>query len=197
MYGRLPDLLDRVFISFSRRLSTSLGRCTPAKRSIRLHPGLSEGPPELPLEVICHEISSRGRVRALWPGSKDLTALSGPTSCGGRGFEPRVRLKVLDPRVFAKSARRARRRVFYEHYCPVCQQSRVAKRPVRRWRCRACAESGLPGELEIRSLAEKPSDGRGVKAALHQEILCQNLSVVSGKITSGVKESAPLTIGKG
>ena len=148
----LPDLLDRVFISFSRRLSTSLGRCTPAERSIRLHPGLSEGPPELLLEVICHELAhvavfelyGRGP-RPHGPEWADLMRRA--------GFEPKVRLKVLDPRVFAKSARRARRRVFYEHYCPVCQQSRVAKRPVRRWRCRACAESGLPGVLEIRSLA--------------------------------------------
>jgi hypothetical protein len=37
----------------------------------------------------------------------------------------------------------------YDHWCPVCQASRPARRPVRAWRCAACVAAGLEGRLEI------------------------------------------------
>jgi hypothetical protein len=37
----------------------------------------------------------------------------------------------------------------YEHRCPVCQGVRYARRPVTRWRCSDCLDSGLGGELVI------------------------------------------------
>lgn len=46
-------------------------------------------------------------------------------------------------------ARRSATRARYEHWCPVCQSSRTAARPVKAWRCRACAQAGLPGTLKI------------------------------------------------
>lgn len=39
----------------------------------------------------------------------------------------------------------------FEHRCPVCQMTRVARRPVRQWRCRACTEAGLSGDIVISS----------------------------------------------
>ena len=42
-----------------------------------------------------------------------------------------------------------RRRYLYIHRCPVCQAEQIARRAVRRWRCAACVEAGLDGELEI------------------------------------------------
>jgi hypothetical protein len=44
------------------------------------------------------------------------------------------------------------------HSCPVCHFSRVARRPVRAWRCAACVAAGLPGRLEITRLE---GDARG------------------------------------
>jgi ribosomal protein L37AE/L43A len=38
----------------------------------------------------------------------------------------------------------------YEHWCPVCQFSRWARRPVAAWRCAACVSAGLEGRLRIR-----------------------------------------------
>jgi predicted SprT family Zn-dependent metalloprotease len=37
----------------------------------------------------------------------------------------------------------------YDHWCPVCQSSRVGRRPVKAWRCAACVAAGLDGRLEI------------------------------------------------
>ena len=60
---------------------------------------------------------------------------------------------LLDNTVAGKPSQKFRRavrpRMLYQHRCPVCSASRVARRPVRRWRCRACRESGLEGALEI------------------------------------------------
>jgi hypothetical protein len=37
----------------------------------------------------------------------------------------------------------------YDHWCPICQSSRVGRRPVKAWRCAACVAAGLDGKLEI------------------------------------------------
>ncbi len=39
--------------------------------------------------------------------------------------------------------------ILYDHWCPVCQSSRVGRRPVKAWRCAACVAAGLDGRLEI------------------------------------------------
>jgi predicted SprT family Zn-dependent metalloprotease len=41
------------------------------------------------------------------------------------------------------------RPALYDHWCPVCQSSRVGRRPVKAWRCAACVAAGLDGRLEI------------------------------------------------
>ncbi len=44
----------------------------------------------------------------------------------------------------------------YDHWCPVCQASRAAKKPVPAWRCAACVAAGLQGRLEITPRAPRP-----------------------------------------
>jgi predicted SprT family Zn-dependent metalloprotease len=39
----------------------------------------------------------------------------------------------------------------FDHWCPVCQSSRRAKKRMRHWRCADCVKDGLPGRLEITS----------------------------------------------
>ncbi len=64
------------------------------------------------------------------------------------GYEPRARLPAGTlPQPSRK--RRRRQRYLYIHRCPVCQAEQIARRAVRRWRCAACVEAGLDGELEI------------------------------------------------
>ncbi len=65
------------------------------------------------------------------------------------GFEPRTRLRTADLGDWFPT----RRPASWEHHCPVCQTARLARRAVRRWRCRPCVEAGLSGELRIRKLA--------------------------------------------
>lgn len=61
----------------------------------------------------------------------------------------RCRLAAATRKPARKPVRRSATRVRYEHWCPVCQSSRTAARPVKAWRCRACVQAGLPGILEI------------------------------------------------
>jgi predicted SprT family Zn-dependent metalloprotease len=51
---------------------------------------------------------------------------------------------------------RTRSAVAYDHWCPVCQSSRQAGRPVKAWRCAACVAAGLDGRLEITRRARRP-----------------------------------------
>ncbi len=41
----------------------------------------------------------------------------------------------------------------WEHQCPVCRLRRLARRPVPQWRCAACREAGLEGELVVTRIA--------------------------------------------
>ena len=139
-------LAERTHVETSARLRTSLGRCHPPTGRIRLHRALLEAPEELLREVVCHEaahvavyLCHGNAARPHGPEWAELMAAA--------GFEPRVR---MDPAVVSQKFQRAvRPRFLYQHRCPVCGTSRVARRPVRRWRCRACRESGLEGGLEI------------------------------------------------
>jgi predicted SprT family Zn-dependent metalloprotease len=46
--------------------------------------------------------------------------------------------------------------ITYDHWCPVCQSSRQARRPVKAWRCAACVAAGLDGTLEITPRTRRP-----------------------------------------
>jgi len=142
----LPALAGRAHFETSRRLRTSLGRCHPPTGRIRLHPALLDEPEGLLREVACHEAAHvavymrhGSRVRPHGPEWAELMVAA--------GFEPRAR---MNPALLSQAFRCAMRpRVLYQHDCPVCGAGRAARRPVRRWRCRACRESGLEGKLAI------------------------------------------------
>ena len=154
----IPTLAERVQLEISRRLRTSLGRCHPSTGKIRLHPALLEEPEELLREVACHEAAHV----AVYLRHGNAARPHGPEWAElmrAAGFEPRARMK---PAVLSQKFRRAvRPRILYQHRCPVCSASRVARRPVRRWRCRPCRESGLKGTLEISTLPNRaPEESR-------------------------------------
>jgi predicted SprT family Zn-dependent metalloprotease len=50
--------------------------------------------------------------------------------------------------------------ITYDHWCPVCQSSRQARRPVKAWRCAACVAAGLDGTLEITRRTRRPKAAR-------------------------------------
>lgn len=152
-WGRLwgcPGLESRVRLRFEPRLSASLGRCTPAGRSIRLHTALAHGPEPFLLEVVCHELAHV----AAWELHGDAIRPHGPewrALVAAAGYQPSTRLRAPDGLLAPhRSPRRRRRpRYLYDHRCPVCRWHRVARAAVRRWRCPECRANGLEGQLEI------------------------------------------------
>jgi len=145
----LPGLEARVTVTFSRRLVSSLGRCAPARRSVRLHPGLAAGPREFLLEVLCHELAHVAAweihgagIRPHGPEWQRLVRLA--------GYRPSTRL-TPPPGLMGgrRRPRRRRRRYLYDHRCGACGWRRLARAVVRRWRCPRCRAAGGEGSLEV------------------------------------------------
>jgi SprT protein len=143
----ISGLLDRVSVKFSRRMRRSLGLCIPSKRLVRLNPWVLPRNSELLEEVLCHELAHiaafelhGAKVR---PHGREWRALM----CAA-GFEPRIGVR-LSRDVRAEPKGLPILQPLYEHRCPVCQTTRVARRPVPQWRCAACATAGLETKLVI------------------------------------------------
>lgn len=68
------------------------------------------------------------------------------------GFEPRARLDSEPSGTHGRKSVQSRR---FAHRCPVCQMVRLSSRRVTGWRCRDCAEAGLPGSLLISEVRAK------------------------------------------
>ena len=136
-------LADAIQVAYSPRLRRSLAKCSPSNGSIALNPVVKTLPAARFSEVMCHEAAHVAafrlfgrRVRPHGPEWAQLVR--------GAGYEPHTRAAGHG------NAQRAFPALVYEHYCPVCQQAWLARRPVTRWRCGDCLEAGLSGELIIR-----------------------------------------------
>lgn len=145
----LPGLEQRVTIHFSQRLTASLGRATPARRSIRLAAALAPGPAGFLAEVLCHELAHVAAWElhgdAIRPHGREWKELV--RRAGYRAttrLTPPPGLALPSPR-----RRRRRRRYLYDHRCETCGWSRTARAAVRRWRCPPCADAGREGKLAI------------------------------------------------
>jgi predicted SprT family Zn-dependent metalloprotease len=144
---RVPGLTRRLTIEFSPRMRTSLGSCDPHSNTIRLAAWLLNAPRELLDEALCHEAAHAAVVelygRKVRPHAPEWRALM-----TAAGFEPRVRLpRELLPRSVQRATRS--RAPAYEHCCTVCHAFRIARRPMRNWRCARCIDAGLSGTLDI------------------------------------------------
>ena len=141
---RAPGLPNRVSVTFSERMQRSLGRCVPRTGAVRLNARVLGNNPALLEEVLCHELAHVAifqlhgpKVR---PHGQEWGAL-----IRAAGFEPRARARLNRDVEAAEITDRA----FYEHRCPVCHTIRLARRPVRAWRCAECFAAGLEGKLVI------------------------------------------------
>ena len=142
----LPELPWRVRIVFSQRLQRSLGRCSPRTGSIRLNPGLLDGPPAALREVACHEVAHV----ATWVLHGRKAAAHGrewKELMQRAGYEPRVRW--AEATVPAAVRERRRKTAVYVHSCPVCRAQWIARRTVTTWRCATCRKAGLDGRLTV------------------------------------------------
>jgi predicted SprT family Zn-dependent metalloprotease len=142
----VPELPARVWIVFSGRLQSSLGRCAPGEGLIRLNPGLLDGSVETRREVVCHESAHVAtwmlhgrRARAHGAEWKQLMRLA--------GYAPRVRW--AESAVPASVRERRRPVAYYVHTCAVCRARWVARRTSSAWRCATCRDAGREGRLTV------------------------------------------------
>ncbi len=151
-WGRLwkvAGLESSVSVEFSRRMSSSLGRCYPKDGTIRIAAWLCEDRGDdgaLLTEVLCHE-AAHVAVYRLYGKSVRPHGPQWKRLMRAAGFEPRVRFpaEILPQSVLQRRRRRQR----WRHSCPVCEHSWTAGRVMRRWRCRSCVEAGREGGLRI------------------------------------------------
>jgi SprT protein len=145
----VPGLERHLRFSFSRRLTRSVGRFSSAGPEVRLAAWLLASSPELREEAACHETAHAAVLelhgRRLRPHGPEWRVLM-----HAAGFPPRVSIPEHElPAEIRRSAAPAG--ILWEHRCPVCQATRLARRRVSRWRCARCRAAGLSGELIIRS----------------------------------------------
>lgn len=142
----VEEIQDEVQVEYSTRITRSLGRTQPLKKVIRLNGELSTTLNDLLDEVICHELAHIAAVHlhgdSIKPHGEEWKKLVRLA-----GFEPSIQLHVILESSTGKASRS------YRHYCPVCHSQRIGRIRMTRWRCKACAESGLPGELQIEEIA--------------------------------------------
>jgi predicted SprT family Zn-dependent metalloprotease len=137
----VPELAREIRFEFSNRLSASLGISYPERGLIRLNISLLDQEQHLLEVALCHELAHvvihRKHGKSVRPHGPEWQTLMRDV-----GFEPCVQLA---------GGRRASKKTAasYCHTCPICHMTRVARRPMRRWRCSRCVEHGLDGVLLI------------------------------------------------
>ena len=133
--------LECVELRFSARLKRSWGRAYPKTGRIVLARALLEHR-QLGERVLCHEAAHVAAYREV--GCHEPP--HGPTwrrLVTAAGHEPELSCGPALPRAVESNSAR------YLHRCEVCSFTRIARRPVPRWRCADCVTAGLGGELTV------------------------------------------------
>jgi SprT protein len=144
---RIALLAKGTRLRSSARLCRSLGTYRPSRSQITLAAWLFDDAPRTLLEeVLCHEAAHAAvhltHARRVRPHGAEWRAFMLAV-----GRQPRVRIpSALIPD--SQKARLSRGR-HWEHRCPVCRATRMARVRVTRWRCRRCVEAGREGRLVI------------------------------------------------
>ena len=160
-----PALAD-IPVVLSPRLSRTLGHLVGRPWRIELGPRALVSEKRL-REVVTHEgahavLAMRAGLTHPAPHGpewRELMALAGyPDATGahwrchrGTGHSPQQRQRQKQ-----QATPRTQPPTAYDHWCPVCQSSRLARRPVKAWRCAACVAAGLDGKLAITRRARRP-----------------------------------------
>ncbi len=145
-----PGLAGLCAIGFNPRLRTALGRFLPREGRVELNPRrwaeLTSAERE---ELVVHEVAHalvQARAPRARPHGREWRYLM-----RAAGYRPRARFRRAGTAALAGGA------VLFEHRCPVCHATRLARRRVPAWRCWACLRAGLEGRLEVRRVAVPPS----------------------------------------
>lgn len=157
--------LTSIEVVANPRLSRTLGRLVARELRIEIGPR-ALGDSKRLWEVVTHEGAHAALATARvaksqtphGPEWRRLMALAGYPEARAAHWRCRTTREATQsgrrPKPAALEAR------LYDHWCPVCQSSRVARRPVKAWRCAACAEAGLDGTLEITRRTARPATAR-------------------------------------
>ena len=146
---RVPELGSLVTVASNCRLRTTLARYVLKARTIELGPGFFRLRRRR-LAVLCHEAAHAAVALKLSSSEKP----HGPTwvslvEAAGYSAQPTWAVPRRRVTYNRPDVRNARSQVVYEHRCPVCQFWRLARRPVRTWRCPECSAARLPGMLTV------------------------------------------------
>ena len=141
-----PDLESRVHVRASRRMTRTLARAFPSTGEVRISTRVLEFAPEdMLLEIVCHEAAHVAcflihgrRVQPHGPQWRWLMRQA--------GYAPWVRLNTDAIPSFPQPSRRPR---VYQHHCPACGWTGLARTTNRRWRCAACVAVGRSGRLVV------------------------------------------------
>jgi predicted SprT family Zn-dependent metalloprotease len=141
-----PDLESRVHLRTSRRMTRTLARAFPSTGEVRISTRVLEFAPEdLLLEIVCHEAAHVAcfliHGRRVRPHGAEWRRLMRRA-----GYAPRVRLNTDAIPSFPQPSRRPR---VYQHHCPACGWTGLARTTNRRWRCAACVTAGRSGRLVV------------------------------------------------
>jgi predicted SprT family Zn-dependent metalloprotease len=164
-------------------LRRTLGRYSRRIRQIELSAAVLS--PKALTDVLTHEAAHAALaedatkpVRPHGPAWRKLMAQAGIADAKATRWCRRAKRETVGARAAATATQRtqsqpsARTRrtkpqpkaaTTYDHWCPVCQASRPAKKPVRAWRCAACVAAGLEGRLEITARARIRQEPQATK----------------------------------
>ena len=147
---KTPEVAERITLRTSTRFKTTLGRFRPDRFEITLASWLLDSPEPLKREVSAHEAAHAAiylrHGRKARPHGAEWSALLTAVSIPARVHIPHSDLPDARRKAFALQPR-------WEHRCPVCQATRMAKTRVTRWRCARCRLRGLDGELIVERVA--------------------------------------------
>jgi predicted SprT family Zn-dependent metalloprotease len=155
--------LAGITVTLNPRLSRTLGRLVGRPWRIELGPRALVGSKRL-REVVTHEaahaaLATKGDPTRQAPHGREwrrLMALAGYPDA--RGAHPRChKADGESPQQKQQPKPRTQASIAYDHWCPVCQSSRIGRRPVKAWRCAACIAAGLAGKLEIARRTRRPA----------------------------------------
>ena len=180
----LPAAAHRLAAQLLRRLAVLWRQPAVARVRVVVHPGLRRTLGRYSLRTRRIELSPAvlspkspdrrpdPRSRARGPRHRDRDQASPPPRPGmatahGPGRPARCPSHPLVPPREARSSHSPKPQqpqpkppTTYDHWCPVCQATRPAKKPVRAWRCAACVAAGLQGRLEITPRAPRTPEPR-------------------------------------
>ena len=139
-----PQLSGRVAVSFSQRMTKSLGRVSPKTGQIRLNSRLQTVPRKFLLEVLCHE-AAHVAVHLLHGSYVKPHGREWQELVRIAGYQPATKLghKALTPKA-RKSSIISRHR----YRCQICQSDYFVRRKSSKLYCNLCHSEGSAEPLQ-------------------------------------------------